>query len=195
MDWHELIPALCAGIALSAACGFRVFVPLLVISIAVRLGGLSVNEHMSWIGSEAALTCLSIATFVEVAAYYIPLIDHALDVINTPLALIAGALITCGMLPDMPDYAQWTVGIIAGAGAAGAVQAGTAALRGVSTVATTALANPVFATLENVLSALGAVIAIVLPVVAVLGLALLGWVAYSLIKRMRRRTCKSFPHS
>ncbi|EPL8632472.1 DUF4126 family protein, partial [Acinetobacter baumannii] len=34
----ETILGLCIGVGLSAACGFRVFVPLLVMSIATMMG-------------------------------------------------------------------------------------------------------------------------------------------------------------
>lgn len=187
MDWLQLISALCMGVSLSAACGFRVFVPLLVVSIAVRYTGLGVNEHFAWVGSDTALLCLSVATVVELIAYYIPLIDHALDAINTPLSLLAGAVITCGLLPEMPDYVQWGIGIIAGAGAAGVIQAGTAALRGVSTATTATVGNPVLSTLENICSIVGAVLAIVVPVLAALALLAICWLAYRLLKRLRRR--------
>ena len=195
MDYMQLILALCMGISLSAACGFRVFVPLLAVSLAVHFGGLGVNEHFAWVGTHTALICLSVATVVEILAYYIPLVDHALDAVNTPLALIAGAIITCGMLPDMPEFAQWGIGIVGGAGAAGAIQAGTSALRGVSTATTATIGNPILATLENILSVLGSILAIVVPVAALIGLLIAGYVAYRIICRMRRSKPQATPAS
>lgn len=187
MDYFQLILALCMGISLSAACGFRVFVPLLVVSLAVHFGGLGVNETFAWVGSDTALICLGVATLVEVLAYYIPMVDHALDAVNTPLALVAGTVITCGMLPEMPDYVQWGIGVVGGAGAAGTIQAGTAALRGISTATTGTLGNPILATLENIFSVLGALLAIVVPVVALIGLLLMGFIIYRIVRRLRRR--------
>ena len=188
MDYVQLAIALCMGISLSASCGFRVFVPLLAVSLAVRYGGLGVNETFAWVGSDAALVCLSVATVVEVLAYYIPWVDHALDAVNGPLALVAGTVITCGLLPDMPEFAQWGIGIVVGAGAAGTVQMGTTALRGVSGATTGGLGNPIVSTLENILSALGSLLAILVPIVALVGLLILLWVAYRIIKRLRRRS-------
>lgn len=191
MDYFQLILALCMGISLSAACGFRVFVPLLAVSLSVRYGGLGVNDTFAWVGTDAALICLSVATVVEVLAYYLPVVDHALDVVNTPLALIAGSIITCGLLPDMPDFAQWGIGIVGGAGAAGVIQAGTATLRGVSSATTATVGNPILATLENILSVLGSILAIVVPVVAVIGLLIVLYVVYRIIRRLRRRRAQS----
>ena len=187
MDYAQLALALCMGIALSAACGFRVFVPLLAVSLAARHAGLEVGDTLAWVRTDAAFICLAAATVVEVLAYYIPLLDHALDVINTPLAMVAGVLITCGLLPDMPEFARWGIGIVAGAGASGMVQLGTAALRGLSTGATATLGNPIISTVENGLSVIGSVLAIVLPVVAALGMMVMAWLVFKLIRRLRRR--------
>ncbi len=186
MDWITLAIALCTGISLSAACGFRVFVPLLAVSAAVRYLNVPVNDTLAWVGSDAAFVCLLAATVVEVLAYYIPFVDHLLDTVSAPLALAAGAIITAGLLPEMPDYAQWGIGIIAGAGAAGAVQAGTTALRATSTVSTGGLGNWVVTTVENILSLLGSILAILLPVVAILGVLLLALMVGLIIRRVRR---------
>ena len=51
----ELFLSICLGIGLSAACGFRVFVPLLVVSIASRGGHLHLSPGFEWMGSDAAL--------------------------------------------------------------------------------------------------------------------------------------------
>lgn len=187
----ELIPfllSLCMGVALSAACGFRVFVPLLVVSLAVRWGDLQVGEALSWVGTDAALICLTVATVVELIAYYVPLVDHALDVISAPLALVAGTVLMSGMMGDLPDYLQWGIGIVGGAGTAGLVKAGASTLRGASAVTTATLANPLVATMENVLSFLGSVLAVVLPLLAALVCVLLAVVFFRLIRRFRQRS-------
>lgn len=188
MEYTQLILALCMGISLSAACGFRVFVPLLTVAVGVRLCGLSVSGPLAWVGSDAALICLAVATVVEILAYYIPVVDHALDVVNGPLALAAGAIITCGLLPEMPEYVRWGIGIVAGSGAAGAVQLSTTALRGASAATTGTLGNPIVSTAENILSVIGSILAVLLPVVALVCLLLLVWLLYRLVRRLRRKS-------
>ena len=186
MDYPQLILALCLGISLSALCGFRVFVPLLAVSLGVRFAGLSVNESFSWVGSDVALVCLSVATVVEMLAYYIPWVDNALDAVSGPLALVAGAVVAAGMLPEMPAFAQWGVGIIAGAGSAGAVQLSTTAARGASTATTGGLGNFVVATVENGASIFGSIAAIIVsPVIVLLGVGLLVWLVWRLLRKLR----------
>ena len=82
----ETLLAISLGIGLSAACGFRVFVPLLVMSVASLSGHLTLAPGFQWIGSYPALVTFSVATFAEIAGYYIPWVDHLLDTIATPAA-------------------------------------------------------------------------------------------------------------
>src|SRR5690242_8242299 len=118
----EIILSLCAGMALSAACGFRVFVPLLITSIAAHSGHLHLGSQFAWIASTPALITFSVATVLEVTAYYVPWLDHFLDTVATPAAIVAGSILTASMVTDMSPYLRWTLGVIAGGGAAGMVQ-------------------------------------------------------------------------
>ncbi|MEP6664572.1 MAG: DUF4126 domain-containing protein, partial [Verrucomicrobiota bacterium] len=45
----DLFLSLCIGIGLSAACGFRIFVPLLVMSVAAKSGNLTLVESFQWV--------------------------------------------------------------------------------------------------------------------------------------------------
>src|ERR1700749_2853280 len=94
----ELLLSLCIGVGLSAACGFRVFVPLLIMSIAAKTGHLTLVPSFQWIGSDIALWTFAIATILEVGAYYIPWLHHLLDVIAMPVAITAGIIITASMV-------------------------------------------------------------------------------------------------
>lgn len=42
----EIVFGICLGIGLAAACGFRIFVPLLVMSIASRTGHLALGQQI-----------------------------------------------------------------------------------------------------------------------------------------------------
>lgn len=195
MEIIKITLALCMGIALAASCGFRVFVPLLVVSCAVRLGGVHVSESLAWIGSDVAIWCLGAATLVELLGYYIPWVDNMLDAITGPLALVAGTVIMSGMLPDLPDYMQWGIGIVGGAGAAGAVQASTSALRGASSVTTAGMGNCVVSTGENIMATIGAVLAVVAPICALIGLIIIIALVGMVGRKMRRKKKTSIPAS
>ena len=95
------------GVALSAAVGFRIFVPFLVAGIAVKLGALHVAPDFAWLSSWPALAVFVVASVTEVLAYYIPVVDHALDVIGSPAAVIAGTLLTASMVVGMDEWLRW----------------------------------------------------------------------------------------
>ena len=185
IDYLQTGIALCVGISLSASCGFRVFIPLLVMALGVRFCGLSIDENLAWVGSDTAIICLGAATFAEILAYYIPVVDNLLDTIVGPAALVAGAVVTAGMLGDLPDWLQWSVGIIAGAGTAGTVQLGTSAVRAASTTTSAGIGNPIVSTAENGLSIVGAVMAVLAPLLAIVGAALLVLLTILFLHKLR----------
>ena len=49
MAMYPIISAVCLGIALSACCGFRVFLPLLGASVAAHFGWIPLNPGMEWL--------------------------------------------------------------------------------------------------------------------------------------------------
>ena len=61
------------GVALAAATGFRVFLPMLIVSGAAYTGHLHLDDSFAWLGSLSALIMLSVAAVAEVLAYTIPL--------------------------------------------------------------------------------------------------------------------------
>ena len=164
----ETVLSICVGIGLSAACGFRVFVPLLVMSIASVSGHLTLAHGFEWIGTYPAMISFAVATCVEIAGYYIPWLDHLLDTIATPAAIVAGTVVTASAVGDMSPFLRWTLGVIAGGGAAGLVQGGTVLTRAASGATTGGLANPLVATAELVGATITSIMAVVAPVLALL---------------------------
>lgn len=161
------------GLGLSAACGFRIFVPLLAMSLATRAGFLSLASGFDWIASTPALIAFGAATLLEVCAYYIPVVDNFLDTIAMPSAIVAGALVTGSQVADMHPFLAWSVAIIAGGGTAGLIQGLTTVTRQFSTLATAGLGNPIFSTFEAGASLGMTLLAIFVPIAAVIGLLLL----------------------
>jgi hypothetical protein len=161
----ETFLSICVGIGLSAACGFRVFVPLLVMNIASLSGHLTLAHGFEWIGSYPALIAFSVATCLEIAGYYIPWVDHFLDTIATPAAIIAGTVVTASMITDMSPFLKWTLAAIAGGGTASLVQGTTVVTRAVSGLTTAGLGNPVVSTVELGGAIVTSVLAIVVPIV------------------------------
>ncbi len=173
-----------AGIGLAAACGFRVFVPMLVAAIAIRSGALHAAGGFEWLGSTPALIALSVATVLEIGAYYIPGLDHLLDTIASPAAVVAGTLVTASFVTDVEPWFRWTLAAVAGGGAAALVQAATVVARGASGIFTFGIANPLVATAELAGASVASVLAIVAPVIVVLGVVVLAvWLVRRLVRR------------
>lgn len=153
----------CVGVGLSAACGFRVFVPLLALSIASKLGYLTLVPGFQWLSSSHAVIILSAATIVEIIGFFIPWVDHALDVIAAPLAILAGTVITAAVTSDMAPVFKWSLAVIAGGGVAATVHASTGLIRAGSTATTGGLANPLVSLAELIGAVLTSIASIFLP--------------------------------
>lgn len=188
MNGTELLLALAVGVGLAAACGFRVFVPLFVMSLAARSGQLQLAANLDWLGSDPAMVALGIATVAEIAGYYVPWVDNLLDTIATPAAVVAGTLATASMLTGTDPLLQWGLGLIAGGGAAGVVQGATVTTRALSSLTTGGVGNPVVSTVETGASTLLAILAVAVPVLAAtLVVMLLVWIGRLVFRRRRRR--------
>ncbi len=165
------------GIGISAACGFRIFVPFLGLSIAAMNGLINLSPGFQWIGTWPALIAFATATVFEIGAYYIPWMDNLLDTIATPAAVIAGTIASVSVAGDLPPFIKWSLALIAGGSVAGVVQTGTTLLRGVSTAATGGTANFLITTAEIFGSAFFTVLAVAVPILGALTvLALLVWI-------------------
>ncbi len=183
----ETVFMIIVGVSLAASCGFRVFVPMLVMSIAVKAGQLELADDWIWIGSWAALITFSVASLTEVAGYYIPWLDNLLDTISTPAAVVAGTIATAACVSEMSPVFQWSLAIIAGGGVAGTVQSTTVFARGASSVATGGFGNFVVATFELMMSFVLAFLAVVAPIVAAVMLCVVG---FFVVRRVLRRRAK-----
>lgn len=146
----EFFIALCLGITLSAACGFRVFVPPLAMSLAAKYGHFPLSADFEWLGTTEAVIALAIATSIEIGSYYLPFIDNLLDLVKIPLAAGIGTIITAATLGHTDPVLQWTLAAIAGGGAAGVLGTLASLARLTSTGTTGGLGNFIIATIEAI---------------------------------------------
>jgi hypothetical protein len=171
------------GIGLAAATGFRVFVPLLVAGLAARAGYIPLIDSFSWLQTTPALIALGTAAVLETVAFYIPGVDHLLDVLAGPLAVAAGVMASASVMVDLPPEARWPIALIAGGGIAGLTKTGAALFRVKSTALTGGLGNPVVSTAETASAATISVLAILAPILCLVAAVVL--VIY-LFRRSRR---------
>lgn len=164
------------GIGLAAATGFRVFLPLFIAGLAARAGWIPLTDAFSWLASTPALLTLATAAVFETLAYYIPGVDHALDLLASPAAVAAGVIVSASVMTDVPPAILWPIAIIAGGGIAGLTKGSTALIRAKAGLATGGLANPVVSTVETIGASALAILAIAVPIVCIVAvLALLIW--------------------
>lgn len=168
---QELITAILVGIGLSAACGFRVFVPLLGAGLAAHFGYLQLSPEFSWLASTPALIALALATVLEVGAYSLPFVDHLMDTVATPAAVVAGTLLMASLLGETSPFLRWSLAVIAGGGAAGLVQISSVLARGSISLVTGGLGNLLIAFLEFFGALAMTLLAILVPLAAVLAVA------------------------
>ena len=177
MNEYDVFMALCMGVGLSAAAGFRVFMPPFLLSVLVRADTVEIDVKgtaFEYFDSDIAVFLLGSATLIELLAYYIPWVDNLLDSIATPAAVIAGTGMTSMLLEGSTDpVLQWSLAIIAGGGVSASIQGATVITRGASTMLTGGIGNPAVSTIENLASIIFALVAILLPFVAAFGAAFL----------------------
>jgi hypothetical protein len=174
------------GIALAAATGFRVFVPMLIVSSAAYTGHLQLDDSFAWLGTRSALIMLSVAAVAEVLAYYVPVVDNLLDVLATPAAFVAGTIVSAAVMIDAPSMVKWTAAVVAGGGVAGVTQGVTGILRAHSTVLTGGLGNAVISTAELGGAVLISFLALAAPMAAIALVVLFLLVAIRLVRRLLR---------
>jgi hypothetical protein len=138
-----------------------------------------------WLGSYPALIAFSVATCLEIAGYYIPWVDHLLDTMATPAAVIAGTIASASVIGDISPLLKWTLAAIAGGGSAGLIQGTTVVLRGASTATTAGLANPVVATAELAAATGVSLVALVAPLLA--AIVVVGLI-FLLVRTLLRRS-------
>jgi hypothetical protein len=183
----DILLSLAVGIGLAAAVGFRVFVPFTIISVAAMSGHLNLAPGFDWIGTYPALIAFGTATLLEILAYYIPWVDNLLDSVATPVAVVAGVIITASVVGDVSPWLRWSLAVIAGGGIAAVVQSGTVLLRGASSVTTGGLGNVVVSSAELLGSVLTATLALLFPLIA---LVLLFFLVIWFVGRHRGRSAR-----
>jgi len=181
----ETLISIFLGIGLAASVGFRVFVPLFVLSLASYFNLWELNESWQWIGSLTAVITLGVATLVELFAYYIPYIDNLLDTIAIPLATLAGTAVMVSTIADLSPVITWALAIIAGGGTATVIKSSTSTTRLASTVSTAGFGNPVVSTLEAGSSIFMAIVSVFLPILGFIFVLIILYLLFKFYRKIR----------
>jgi hypothetical protein len=163
-----------AGLSLAACCGLRAFLPPFVIGLIARLGAagllpveaLPLADSLHWLSSTPALIVFGGATVFELLADKVPVVDHVLDLVQTIVRPLAGALVFAAALSDVSPLTGAIAGLLAGGTVAGGVHVLKAKIRLLSTLGTGGIASPIISTLEDLFALAGSFLAMVAAVLA-----------------------------
>jgi hypothetical protein len=185
------------GSGLAASAGLNAYIPLVVMGLLARYtNAIDLPSGWSWLANGWTLLILILLLAVEVVADKIPMVDHVNDMVQTFIRPTAGGLafgagsasqtVTVSDPGTFFGSHQW-VPIATGVVIALAVHGVKAASRGVVNVTTAGFGAPVASTAEDIGSVVLSVLAIVLPVLVLVGLALMVWAAIWVVRRRRRK--------
>jgi hypothetical protein len=185
------------GTGLAASAGLNAYIPLLVMGLMARYTeAVDLPGGWAWLSNGWVLVILGLLLAIEVVADKVPLVDHANDVIQTVVRPTAGGLAfgagSSAQTVTVSDPAsffgshQW-VPIAAGVLIALCVHGVKAAARPVVNTATAGVGAPVVSTAEDFGSVVMSLLALLVPVLVLVGLALLAWATVQAVRLRRRR--------
>ncbi|MGP7960949.1 DUF4126 domain-containing protein [Sanguibacter sp. A247] len=184
---------LLTGTSLATAAGLNAYVPLVVLGLADRFTTvLELPGAWSWLSSWPALAILTVLLVVEMVADKVPAIDSVNDVLQTVVRPTAGGLVVgAGTAAEhVVDGGAWSGtngwAVALGVLIALVVHLLKSSVRPVLNAATLGVAAPVVSTVEDASSVALSVLAILVPVLAALGVLAIVVVLVRL--RRRRRT-------
>ncbi len=187
MDPWNSVTVLSLGLGLAAACGFRAFLPPLLIGIFTRAELVTVSDSWQWFSSDWAIALFATAALFEIFAYLIPWLDNLLDSLATPLAITTGTIMTCASIDGIDPSLQWILAVITGVGLTGSIQISTVVIRGLSTASTGGLGNPIFTIVEDILSVLLILSASFLPILNLVLVIIIVLSMRGLINQLRKK--------
>lgn len=172
------------GISLAACAGLRAFLPLLVMSILVKLGFINVSDAFKWVGSTPAIAVFSVATVTEILTDKVPAVDHFLDSASLFIKPVAGTILFSTVVIKMDPLLAVVLGVIVGGSVSELVHVKKAGLRIASSGLTGGVGNPILSIIEDVSSAVGVALSILAPLIAVVVVCLGIFLAYRFYRKM-----------
>ncbi|QFP75657.1 DUF4126 domain-containing protein [Deinococcus sp. AJ005] len=181
----ELLSGLLSSLGLSGAAGLNAYVPLLVVGLLSRMGVMHLNEPFNLLGNPWVLLAVGVIGLLDFVGDKIPGIDTVLHLVGGLVNTAAGAILFAAQagVADVPPALSLALGVIV----AGGVHATRTVVRPVATATTGGLGNPVVSTLEDGTSLLLSLLAVFVPILAVILLAAVVFIGYRLWTRLRGR--------
>ena len=189
-EWGPIVAQVAAGIGLAACAGLRAFLPLLVVGACGRAGWLGLSGPFEWLATWPALIVFGVAVVVEILADKIPVVDHLLDVVQGVVKPAAGAALVVAVVTDLTPLQATVLGILGGGGTAAVVHDAKAKVLLLSSALTSGLGNPILSLMEDVVTGLGSVVAILAPLLVILFFLSALFVLFLLLRRFHLRSAR-----
>jgi len=188
------------GIGLSAAAGLNAYIPFLVVALLARFTDLvTLPAGLAWVESGWAIGIGAVLLLTDVVLDKVPAVDTVNDAVQTFIRPATGGLVfaATSAVEDL-EASSWVqdnpwVPVVAGVVVAGLVHAGKATARPVVNAGTGGLAAPVVSTIEDGASIGLSLVAVFLPVLVLLLLALGVWALVVARRRWRGRRVPRAP--
>ena len=188
-NFYTLLVSIFLAIGLSAACGFRIFIPPLLYGVLYKAELVQLDTSWNWIGNDWVISVLFLAAIIEIFGNLIPWVDNLLDILATPTSIMAGTILSASCLSDFSPGLQWILSVTSGVLITGGFQLTTISLRGMSSVFTAGLINPIFSIIEDLISfgiTLTIIFSPIIGIIVILFIALLIRKLYLNIKITRK---------
>jgi hypothetical protein len=178
-----------AAFGLAGATGLNAYLPLLIVGLLARFTDLiTLSAPWDTLENPWVLAVLAVLLAIEMTADKIPALDSINDAIQTVIRPAAGAILFAAsgnVISDMSPVLAMICGLLA----AGAVHGVKATVRPVITATTAGLGNPIVSTVEDVVSGVTTLVAVLFPALAaVLVLIVVALVVRWYVRRRRRPT-------
>jgi Domain of unknown function (DUF4126) len=188
------------GTGLAASAGLNAYIPLLMMGVLARFtDAIHLPGGWTWLSNGWVLLILAVLLSIEMVADKVPVVDHVNDIVQTVVRPTAGGLafgagsesrtVTVSDPGTFFSSHQW-LPVAAGILIAFCVHGVKATARPVVNVSTAGFGAPIVSTLEDFGSVAMSLLAVLLPVLVLVGLLLMVWFAVWVVRRRRRRRPK-----
>jgi uncharacterized membrane protein len=175
-----------SAFGLSGATGLNAYIPLLLVSIMAKFGGLYLAPPYDIMGSWWCIILLAILCIAELVIDKIPGADHVNDIIQTVVRPVAGAILfasQAGVITHVHPAVWLVIGLLM----SGTVHVAKSLARPPINLATFGIGASVVSTIENLMATVLSLVAILAPILCLLLMFFFAWIAYKAFQRFRAR--------
>jgi hypothetical protein len=179
----ETLFAVGIGIGLSSIAGVRAFLPLVLVGLFAWLGLFTLPAPLSFLDDWPVMGALAVLALLESGLDKVPALDSILNYVQTPLRIVAGAILFAAALQVGIDVG--TIPELAAGGViAGLVSVLKTILRPAANMASAGVSVSFLSLVEDAVALLGGIIAVLVPLVT---LALVAFLLFFFFRVRRRR--------